>query len=368
MNNYDWLIDFHKKSHINHPSGKKGYEAVRYLISIIQTNKINLKSPHNLINHLIASYELNYKWLITFAKKIQLLEKIKGSNALFKRFGNQEEYRKVIYEIETALKFKSGGYSVEFIQKSNQRTPDLLITKDLNRFNVEVTSLDPPRDLKVANEFFFSLQNICFQNRVMIGGTIVSFQLAKKKKAYLDSILKELEGKIKESKESVKLIEYNIPGLINVFLASQEYDGEPSLLNNFDFVYKDEKHIISRIYEKIVKKISQLDINSNPGLIVIYADLDDKDLKALYENYSERILGYLKTYPKLIGLILSTFRVFTESSEDITVKKTNENLLITLSPNIQEREKTIIWKNPTNNDKINFETIYYKFHSDFLRD
>ena len=200
------LIDFHRKTHFNHPSGKEGFEALNFIVDLIEKNKIKIITPHPLIYHFMAAYELNYLWLIQYAKKLILLSKIKGSEKLYKQFGHQNEYTKSMYEVETALKAYTNKLDVEFIPTTNTRTPDLLIKNEYKEFYIEITSLDAQKEFQLVNDFYFDIVNFSFVNRMKIGGTIVSFNLTKKK---IEEITNEIKSKIIESKNRTNYIEYN---------------------------------------------------------------------------------------------------------------------------------------------------------------
>jgi len=358
ISNFQNLIEFHKKTYFNHPYGKEGFEALNFIVNLIEKNKIKIVTPHPLINHFMVAYEMNYLWLIQHAKKLILLTKISGSEKLYKQFGHQNEYTKSLYEIETALKALTNNLDVKFIPTTNTRTPDLLIKNEQKEFYIEITSINPQKEFQIVNDFYFDLLNFSFINKMKIGGTIVSFNLPKKR---IEEITNEIKRKIIESKNSLKYIEYNLPGIMTFHIAPRDYISNEKKFYQFEFVHKDEKTLINRIYEKILNKLDQIVIDDHLSALIIYVSIEDSTLDDLFRNHLHRINGILKTLPSVLGTAIASLRTYSDYPKETQVERNDNAILISLSPNIQENEKILLWKNPINDDSKEIESMFTKY-------
>ena len=144
-------------------------------------------------------------------------------------------------------------------------------------------------------------------------------------------------------------------------MAQRDYISNEKIFNQFEFVHKDEKSLINRIYEKILNKLDQIVIDDRQSVLIIYVTIEDSTLDDLFRNHLHRINGILKTLPSVLGIAIATLREYSDYPKETQVEKNGNALLISLSPNIQENEKILLWKNPISNDSKEIESIFIKY-------
>lgn len=158
MNYWDRVIQFHDSAHVKHANGIPGFAAVQYLRSVFEEFTHHFTTNHPIVMRLPAAYVENYAWLIQFARKIQLLRTIEGSDSLIPRLCKADEVYQTMAEMEIALKLKLAGLDVLFVTPTAQhRTPDMIVHYDAFPINIEVTTVNDPQENTYLDELYLRI-------------------------------------------------------------------------------------------------------------------------------------------------------------------------------------------------------------------
>src|SRR5712692_7369980 len=121
-----WCAEIPGEESGKSPSGKKGFEGFLKIRRFLEPHwDLKGSGRHPLRSKFCVASEPNYAWLSHFAKKLELLEKVIGSDQPIARLGVPEEYPSAWAELDFALRLQLAGFPCELIQKTATPTRDI---------------------------------------------------------------------------------------------------------------------------------------------------------------------------------------------------------------------------------------------------
>jgi hypothetical protein len=352
---WDEVLQFHETACKNIPNGKAGLIAIKTIRRILGAKWTPPKpgisfeySPwmgiHNRFWH---AYEPNYRWLIHFARKLEGLTRIPGNERVIDRFHVPEEYPSLIGEMDFGLKVSLSKISCSYDFEKGKPTPDLIATIGNEQVDIEITSLNRPREDVVGMEALDWVPRTVIEAKCVSGGiwgrvpTNVQFERVKKK---------VLAG-IKKAKAKRTLVEVNEPGVLLCNIVLEEIAGKASSpwpLGNFVIRNRSvsKKDRLARTIENKAK--AQLS-RGHPSVLVVYDRFSSPDEARGFLGEKEIELS-VGAFSNLAGVILvSPFNTFygaeNFSGSPQVVTKENRTLVECSLPD-NEAEISTIWGHP----------------------
>jgi len=113
-----------KLSHLYHP---KPHPLIEWRIDFEKWLKQTLKSNQFISTETIIKYSM-------LGKSLEKARTQVGFNKLVERLKTKKEFFSAAFEVEVAASYLSKGYTVEFIEEGKDRTPDLKVTIEKDKY------------------------------------------------------------------------------------------------------------------------------------------------------------------------------------------------------------------------------------------
>ncbi len=356
MDNTGWekFERFHKSILKEYPQEKKGVKAAIEISEFARKNGLNV--PVNSPFNFRFTTNMHYDWLIRANKILKIISKIPNYLPRVKRLFNSEDIfdsLTVLYELEVALRFKIHGLDVTFsVEEPPEKTSDIEVKISNQIFNVEVTTLNNPDEVRDKMDFLMFLHQIMLKHKVYIAGNIINIPRTES-----IILLNEVEEKAIKSKTKMKKAIYTESGKLILEIVPRERTSELSF-QGIHIVYKELTEIEDKINWTITKKQDQLNVNNKPGILCIYAGNRIINIEELYSRKYDKIYPYLQTYSNISGLVVSSYSLF-ESTENLEhLKRYHDNkLLREAKTGFGDSEHSIIWVNSTAKTRLPIQFI-----------
>ena len=322
------------------PSGQRGLEAIYFLLDTLGRDW-EPDGGHPLRNKLSISSEPNYQWLVHFMVKLRELAQISGNEQVVSRLRNSKSYPGALSEMEFALRLRLGGQPCRFSPIGTQPLPDLVATLEDKEVDIEVTSLNPPREDAFWIEAIGTVQMRATQAHCVAGGLW--------SRVPAESELKTAAEKAQEAVDQAttehKMINLNIPGLLTCYIAPDDLASEIPSEWRGSFVMRTKAPVPKkdRLANKIEQKAKRQLSRRKPSLLVIYDRFSSPDeMERLFdEKELELTVG---SFTNLAGVIL----VYPFSSWDarpMSRKDKKGRTYLEYPVANGESERCVIWKN-----------------------
>ncbi|MHA1303856.1 MAG: hypothetical protein ACTSPI_09155 [Candidatus Heimdallarchaeaceae archaeon] len=353
MNYWDTILDFHKKQSEATKIGIEGYKAFKFIHKMaLQLNFDFPSSPYMNVRFISNSH---YPWLIRFAKILALISQIPNYETHVKRFfsNNFETSLSAIYEIEIALRLHIEGIDIKFPEESqNSKSPDVVMNLDDGKYNIEVTSINYPQSVQWMNELYTKIISLGFRNRVKLSGNLMEPHSKKQIKLFLA----KLQDAIQNYKTSNSVKRISEDGLGTVQIGTNTSTTFQS--SGFTFRHTKPIDMVDKIIRIMEKKQDQLKVNNNPGIICVFNGTEVTDPMHLFNADFDEINIALSTYSRLLGVVVSNYKVFyARELKQTQIKKKGNRMLIELSPALEPRETSLIWKDEVSDLNLPIEFI-----------
>ena len=207
---WDLMETLHTRHAEEFPETQASVDAIRRIRSILE--------PHWRIPRF-NSYPLAYilcvaphpKELTHLAKKLELVKRIPGSERRIQRLGSLKDFSAAWHEIDFAFKLRLDGWKCEFVEQGPTPSPDLLAEKESNSLEVEVTSLNRPREEELASTMASTIMIVGLQTKCAVGGiTYISNRL---NLAAVSRFEKQLQEAASKAQTLATCVSLNEPGL-----------------------------------------------------------------------------------------------------------------------------------------------------------
>jgi len=340
---WDGAENFQGKISGEDPSGKEGFEGFLKIRRILEPHwDSNGSGRHPLRSKFYVASEPNYKWLSHFARKLERLEKVIGSDEPIARLGVPEEYSGAWAELDFALRLHLAGISCEFVPRTSEPTPDMWCEIKGEKVDIEVTSLAAPDVEMVSLWIMGEITGHLFQQRCLGGGLFGREPNQGEARQLLGLVVDAAKrAKLNHRKETV-----NVPGLLACHIVPDDMASAmpQEWLGHFEMSTRTrppiEDKLRSKIDEKAMRQLSQ----SKTAVLVVHNRYSSQDEMVKLSN--NRDVGIkIGTFPNLAGTILIQFFV---SYDPFSPTFTSNGSTIFLEHNLLdgEAERCAVWSNP----------------------
>lgn len=361
------LLDFHQNAQGNSPNGAEGLDAIRRIHVLLgPTWNCSYVPGHYLKHHLWAAHQLANDWLIQFARKLEILATIPGSQAIFHRLESRASYWGAWSELDFALKLSLGGFQCRFIPTTRKDpTPDLHATRGEVDLVVEITTMDPRPSQGLAFAAMHAMQWSAFQKKCTARGHISRIPSVKD----IDQIERTVTGACEEANKTQGLVRVDLPELMTCFIAPWDHESEiPEEWRHMITAKGSRKlSMVERLSKLVSKKSKHQLTNARTGLVVIYDQLHFMDAHGPMEREAESeetgaIGDLLATFSQVLGTVL--IRPFASVRDRNTNNEEyGDTYILERSLPGSEGERLAVWRNPVSPEDCTFDLIM-----DCLRD
>lgn len=164
MSYWDVIEFLHTEHAREFPHTQKAVAAVKRLRVLLEPHwKIHGPQGHPLDRYLrVAPHPVKLSHLLA---KLETLRLIPGHERVLRRIGSSADFTTAWYEADFALKLVLEGHGCRFLEEDGTPRADLLADIDGEDWEVEVTSLNPPREDELASTLASFTSFIPFQYR-----------------------------------------------------------------------------------------------------------------------------------------------------------------------------------------------------------
>jgi hypothetical protein len=358
---WDNMVRFRENLDKEHssPSLAMALKAVQYIRATLEPNfQLQKASIHPLVQRLQFSEYSNNLWLEQFARKLQAVKTLEGSESLLYRLGTPEEYLAARFEMEAGLALMLTGSHIEYVPaQPPDPTPDIIVKIKNTQYTVEVTSLNrSAQELKFI-QFEGWVSAFCFRNGVTYGGILSAINISDK---VISEMKLQIEAAVKEANTNRTVVTINRPGFATLSiaprdLASQMPEGT-SGMTSFNSPYErrfEEK--ITRAVEKKMKQIQQNDAS----FLVMFSDIGHfTDMESIFKEWLDRVGLTLGTFPQLMGVNLGTPLPMLETGMNLTTKTQDQKTIFVSEIGVHEPYAFLNWQNKYAMKRMPQEMLY----------
>lgn len=322
------------------PTGRAGLEALRKIRAVLEPNWLMSQvSNHPLRHKLAISSEPNYVWVCHFARKLEQLQKIPGSEPVIARLGSAQEYSNAWAELDFALRVHLSGFRCKFVSRSSKPTPDIMCEIDHRTVAIEVTSLNTSSEDMIAANVIGFLLMAPSQRDCTSGGFLSRVPSS----AEIEDITRAANKAVDEAAKDNRVVRTNIPGLLTYNVAPNGINPPSDWISHFEMANKTPLPKKDKLVQRIDEKARQFGLEHPSVLIVNDKFAFSEEIQQLSENRDIRIK--VGTYPSLAGVVW----IHPYTSYQTVPRKNEEKYgIVNLEYPLQdgEAERCIIWKNP----------------------
>ena len=363
MGYWNGVLRFHENISKDYSNGE-GLRAVRFLKHFFEElGCAGFPLDHPLNNRLLFGAEVNYQWLIQYAKKLHTASSLSGFEEIATRLTDQRTFLNANNEIEVALKFHLAGLDASFVPTDyNHQTPDILLKINKNEYHVEVSSLNPPDQESLMWMFHPQLVSLTFSKGFVSGGLIN--RIPNKK------VLTEIVNQVKEKTEQIKItneyVKLSFPGYATIYIAPRDKMSEipEGCRGMYTFAQPPRRSIEGKIRRKIIGKHVQIFSSGKPVFLFLYTQtIDAKMLHEYFNKIADNVEVILASYPALLGLVLTVPHlrlgvVSSLSSDSLKRETKNNKVFLESEVGKYQYESSIIWKNLHADQTFPSEILY----------
>ncbi len=365
---WDRIVEIHKTTGINRPSGPAGLAAIQTIRRILGSTWRPAVSgtpyswPQQLESRLSVIYEPNYKWLIHFAKKLEALEEMPGHQQVLEQFNDPDKYASVLMELDFGLKLKLAGIPFKYDFQRGTPTPDIVAEIDGKEVDIEVTSLARPRDDTAGMEAMSGLITIAIQGKCVAGGIWAKVPSPME----LERIKKKVQASVDQANTDRKLVEFNEPGVLSCVVCPDDMvaqvDQSPWKLGSFVMRTPSRLPKKDRLARTIEKKAKEQLSRGRPSVLVVYDRFSSPDEARDFLNEKEIELS-IGAFSNLAGVILVcpfmvTGLINGQEAPSKSRKETKEaRTLVEYTLPDNEAEISTVWRHPMGKHRSMIEYV-----------
>jgi hypothetical protein len=362
------IIHYHDKISKDFPSGKAGLEAIQTIRSIMgsrwkpQTPRIAFEyhPGQSLWNRFWIGYEPNYRWLIHFARKLNVIVEIPSHEQVLDQLRSPEKYWSVLTEIDLTLKLKLSGIACKYDFQRGEPTPDVVAEIAGEKTDIEITSLNLPEEDTIGMDALSLVSMIAVSAKCASGGMWGRVP----KRWELKRIRTKILAGVGEANEGRKLVEVNEPGILHCYIAPSDLAPQmkiPWYWGSFVMRTRSSTKKKDRFARAIEEKAKHQLSRGKPSVLVVYDRFSSPDEARGFVNEKELELS-VGVFEKLAGVVLVCPFVTTLMTGELfpTKELTRENRSLveyTLPDN--EAEICTIWRHPLQKHRSVIESFIH---------
>ena len=319
---WDIIEHLHTQYAREFPRTSGAVDAIRGLRALLEPNwKLDSRHGHPLDRLFrVAPHHVELAHLLA---KLEALRRIPGHERVLVRIGSAADFTTAWYEVDFALKLTSDGHACRFLEEDESPRPDLLVEINAESWEVEVTSLNPPREDQLASTLGSFTSFIPFQHKCISGGVAyISNQLSNRS---LSEVERQLRAGAAKARTDSTVVWVNVPGVIRAQVAPRELADrmDPQYRGLFVFDHQTPLPVARRFSSAVQRKAGRQFSGDTPSLLVVYDQLlsDDEELTLAGEDFG----ALIATYSRLTAVALirplrwrETVETFLNRADDRT--------------------------------------------------
>jgi hypothetical protein len=346
---WDNIEEFHKSVLKEHPT--PGYEsalgAVRYIRAVLEPNWVEQDSPrHPITSRIRVSYGPFNQWLDQFARKLNVMTEIEGTDSITKRLASLEQYSSARFEMEVGLALSLGGFEVRFIHASQSMpSADIMARKESGEFVVEVSTLNRSQKELRAMELSNWVASVSFTSGMTAGGMLNGIRYSPQ---LVTLAREEVSLAFERAKSSHSVQEVSVPGFARIWVAPRDAASQmpEGVAGMFSLSNTPEKDLQIRLESKIREKMSQISGEGLDSVLVIFSDVAGwQSLEDLFKKPANEIDVVINTIPSLMGLSLAGFGGLLRSPQSEQPQSKESMTLFMSEIGTQEPYPFLNWTN-----------------------